>query len=217
MVKINFKPNTDEIVVASLLSSISAVLQIVHVGIPTPIGMWIDLVAVPWLIAYFLKGFKTALFTAILSAVVIAVVAPTAFIGSLMKFAASLPMFLVPALVLLFYKKDLKDFRFASLLLVPSLLVRIVVALALNVYVAFPMWTGMSFSAAAPILLVKVGEFFGLLGLSSLAASFYGLSSWDAVLILLAILTFLNIIQGIAEYFIAWKLSFNSQLSKIKW
>lgn len=219
MAEIKFKPTTDEIVIAGLFGAISIVFQIVHIGLPSPIGMWIDLVGVSWLLAYFLKGFRTALLTAVLATIVIALVAPTGPLGAFMKFMATVPMFLIPALALYMVKqkKYLKDIRFAGFTLLPALLVRLFIVLPLNVYVAIPIWTGVSFEKVVPELIKRTADFCNTWGLTSIAHALSGMSSGEAILFLLAFLAVLNIIQGVFEFGVAWFLSFRTQLGKLEW
>lgn len=92
------------IYIISVFVAISAVLQLFHFGFSFAWGMWIDLVAVPWIIAFFLFGFRTALITSLVMFVVISFIAPTSVLGAMMKWIATVPMFVIPA-VFLFKKK----------------------------------------------------------------------------------------------------------------
>ena len=49
-----------EISACAALAAISAAVQIVHIGYPTQWGMWIDIVAIPWILAFFLFRGKGA-------------------------------------------------------------------------------------------------------------------------------------------------------------
>ena len=219
MTQINFKPSTDEVVVAGMFAAISIVFQVVHIGFPSPIGMWVDLVGIPWLLAYFLKGFRTALLTAVIATIVIALVCPTGPLGASMKFVATVPMFFIPALSLYAskQKKHLKDIKFASFALFPALLVRLLITLPLNVYFAIPIWTGVSFETAVPEMIKRTIDFCNTWGLTSVSTTLSNISSGEAILVLLAFLAVLNIIQGIFEFGVAWFLSFKTQLNKLEW
>lgn len=210
---------TDEIVVAGLLSAISVVFQIIHVGVITPLHIWIDLVGVSWIMAYFLKGFRTALLTAVISSVLIALLAPSGFVGGIMKFVATVPMFIVPAV--LFYGKDLKkklkDLRFVSLALVAALVVRVVVTLLLNVYVAIPIWFGSSLEEVAGMAIKGFSDLFLLFGFSSFSQTVLGFSTNEAVLFVLSMIALINVIQGVTEFVIAWFISFMTQVGELDW
>lgn len=100
--KTKFYSNT----VIAGLAALSFILQVIHFGIASNWGMWIDFVAVPWLIAFFLLGAGAAFTTSIIMLVLISLVAASGVIGAIMKFTATLPMFIIPAM-LLFRRKTL--------------------------------------------------------------------------------------------------------------
>ena len=81
---------------AGMLAAISSVLQIVHIGYLSPWGMWIDFVAIPWIIAYLLFGGRGAFIVSVISAIIITLVAPSTWLGAVMKWVATLPIWLVP-------------------------------------------------------------------------------------------------------------------------
>ena len=66
------------LVTASALAAFSAVVQLIHIGYQSPqFGMWIDIVAVTWVAAYFLFDLKTSFIVSFLGAIII-----TLFVGS---------------------------------------------------------------------------------------------------------------------------------------
>ena len=80
------KFNTRQLAFAGALAAVSAVLQLYHLGYQSPQwGMWIDLVAVSWIIAYFLFGIRSALLVSFLGAVIITLFAPDTWLGASMK------------------------------------------------------------------------------------------------------------------------------------
>jgi len=91
----------------ALLSALAGVLQVFNgiIGFPTGFGMTIDLVGVPILLAFFLLGFEAALYTLLITAFLITMLSPTSWLGASMKFAATLPMFLVPAFYIMSIEK----------------------------------------------------------------------------------------------------------------
>ncbi len=98
---------TYELTAISMLAAIGAVLQIANnvIGYPTSFGMTIDLVGVPIILGFLLFGLAGGLYTSVLVSIVIAIVAQSSWLGASMKFAATLPMFLVPALYALYQHK----------------------------------------------------------------------------------------------------------------
>ena len=109
---------TYELTAVAMLAALSAILQLFNgiVGIPTGFGMTVDLVGVPAMLAFFLFGLDAALYVSLLTALIITLIAPTTWIGASMKFAATLPMFLFPALYSLTIKKRL-DVKTISIIL----------------------------------------------------------------------------------------------------
>jgi riboflavin transporter FmnP len=99
---------TYKLTAVAMLSCVAAILQISNgvIGIPTPFGMTVDLVGVPILLCFLLFGLDAAMYAALLTTLIITLIAPTSWIGAIMKFTATVPMFLVPAFYLLSVKKN---------------------------------------------------------------------------------------------------------------
>ncbi|PIN82636.1 hypothetical protein COV61_05420, partial [Candidatus Micrarchaeota archaeon CG11_big_fil_rev_8_21_14_0_20_47_5] len=95
--------NTYKLAAGALLASLAFLLQMSNgiLGLPTGFGMTIDLVGVPVLVAFFILGYETALYVAVLVALAIIFFSPTSYIGALTKFSATMPMVIVPAAYLL--------------------------------------------------------------------------------------------------------------------
>ena len=164
----------------AVLSAISASFQIVHIGYPTPWGMWIDIVAIPWILAFFLYGWSGGLIVSSLGALIITFVAPSTWLGAFMKWIATLPMWLVPAMVKETRKLKLEDFKKASIVtlsLTLAIILRGFLTIPTNYYFAIPIWTGWSPEQA--MLFLPWYIIFGL-----------------------------NAIQGIFEFLVAWLLIF---------
>lgn len=134
---------TKEIVTFAALAAISASLQLVHIGYMNPWGMWLDLVAVPWLIALFLYRGRGAFFVSCLSVIAITFTAPSSWLGAGMKWLGTLPMWLIPALYTFRSNKGhLEKIRFIVPLTAVAVLVRGLIVLPVNYYVALPIWLG---------------------------------------------------------------------------
>lgn len=171
---------------AGMLAAISSVLQIVHIGYMSPWGMWIDFVAIPWILAYFLFGWRGALTVSSVSSLVITFVDPSTWLGALMKFVATLPMWLIPFVWQSISKLKLNDFRklhIAASCVLLAIAIRALLVIPLNYYYAIPIWTGMS-----PLQAI-------------------GLIPWWAIFLM-------NAVQGALEFTIAWILLFRFRLER---
>jgi len=102
---------TYQLIAVAMLSALAAIFQLINnvVGIPTGFGMTVDLVGVPALLAFFLFGLDAALYVSVLTAFIITLIAPTTWLGASMKFAATLPMFLFPAIYVISVKGRSKN------------------------------------------------------------------------------------------------------------
>ena len=145
-----------EIAVAAALTALSAVTQLLHLGYQSPQwGMWLDVVGVPWLIAFFLFGPRLALVVSLLGSLVITLFAPETWLGAVMKFSATLPLWLALAVWLPLRKAQLLHYQRISLLIIPlvlGLILRSGLMLPLNYYWAIPIWTGLSTDQAMTII-----------------------------------------------------------------
>jgi len=177
------------LIACAMLIAISVVFQVVHIGIQTQWGMWIDIVAIPCLIAYFLYGFGPAFLVSAISCGIIALVAPSGMLGAFMKIISTFPMYAIPALLVSRLKDKLGAFEKAKWL-IPGLLLAIVVrgaiVLPANYYFAIPIWTGMT--AQQAIKFVPPWIMFGL-----------------------------NAIQGIVDLIIAWFIVYKFKLKRFRW
>lgn len=145
------KPNKLKTVIfTAVLAAFSAVLQLMHVGYQSPQwGMWIDVVAVSWLVALFLYGVRTAFAVSLLGALTILLFAPDTWLGALMKWTATLPMWLVLGLWCM--KSSPVKFTNPKTLIFPviiALIIRSLIVLPINYTVAIPIWTGMTTAQA---------------------------------------------------------------------
>ena len=145
-----------EISVAAALTSLSAVTQLLHLGYQSPQwGMWLDAVSIPWLIAFFLFGGRLALVVSLLGSLVITLFAPETWLGAVMKFTATLPLWLSLWLFLPLAKAQLLHYQKIRLLIIPvlvSLIIRSSLMLPLNYYWAIPIWTGLTTDQAMTVI-----------------------------------------------------------------
>ena len=145
---------TYTLVSIGLLSAIAAIFQVTHgiIGIQTGFGMTVDLVGVPILLAFFLFGLEGALYTSVIVAIIITLIAPTTWLGASMKFAATVPMFLAPAYYL--FLRDKKYPLLSTFLLgTMSILTIFILSLYVNIF-SVPIITNELLLGILPILFI---------------------------------------------------------------
>jgi riboflavin transporter FmnP len=175
-----------ELTAAGALAAISAALQIVHVGWLSPWGLWIDAVAVSWILAFFLYGGRTALVVSIVGALIITLIAPSTWLGAIMKWTATIPMIVVlfaMQKVMKLKPGDMRKLRLIAVAVIAAVLLRGAIIIPLNYYFAIPIWTG--WTTAEAMAFVPWWVIFGL-----------------------------NAIQGALEVAIAWLLVFRFRLDR---
>lgn len=122
---------------SAMLAAVSVLLQIYKIAYPFAGIIDIDAVGVPWIIATFLFGLFGGVICSIVSAIGIAIFAPTGLIGAVMKFAATILMVLIVGVVgkkFGFKKKGL------VIAFVSCLVARPVVMVFFNYYVGIPLF-----------------------------------------------------------------------------
>lgn len=187
MTKVKFPLTSREISLAAALAATSAVLQLIHIGYQSPQwGMWIDLVAVSWLVAFFLFGIRSAIIVSLLGAVIITLFSPSTWLGAIMKWIATLPMYGILFLWLKARGKKLVFYKKSSRLIVPiiiAVILRAVIVLPVNYYFAIPIWTGMTTAQA-----IEAIPWYIIVGF--------------------------NALQGVLDVILAWILVFTFRLSR---
>jgi riboflavin transporter len=183
----NNKFSTRIIALSAALAAISAVTQLVHIGYRSPQwGMWIDVVAVTWIIAFFLYGFKSSFAVSAVGALVITLFAPDTWLGASMKWVATFPMYLALFIIMKTARNNLDLYRKPVNLIIPvilGLMIRCLVVLPLNYYYAIPIWTGMTSLQA-----IKAIPWYIIAGF--------------------------NIVQGILDVILAWIIVFKFKLTR---
>lgn len=179
--------STRQLAVSAALAALSAVTQLIHLGYQSPQwGMWIDVVAVSWIMAFFLFGVSASFFVSLLGAIVITLFAPDTWLGASMKWVASFPMWGSLFLWQILAKKKISDYQ-KPLQLVPALVfglvIRCLLVIPLNYFYAIPIWTGMT-----PKIAMSVIPWFVIAGF--------------------------NIVQGILDVGLAWILVFRFRLKR---
>jgi riboflavin transporter FmnP len=145
-----------EITVTASLAALSAAAQLFHLGYQFPQwGMWLDAVAIPWLIAYFMFGLRSAVIVSLLGSLVITLFSPDTWLGAVMKFSATLPLLITLTISTKFINKQLLHLNKFYLILAPllvGLIIRSSLMLPLNYYWAIPIWTGLTADQAMTII-----------------------------------------------------------------
>jgi riboflavin transporter FmnP len=183
----------------AIMSALAIIFDVFSDVLPLrmPWGMKIDFVGTIWVLTYFLYGLSAASSVSVITTLFITLFMPTGFVGGIMKFVATIPMFLVPALVsrLPFFSKHGAKLFNKTLLLVGvtflATIVRLLVAMVANYYWAIPIWTG-----------IPTGDI--------LAVMFGG-----SILEFIIFVAGLNVLQGIIDIVVAWLLAFKFKLSSM--
>jgi riboflavin transporter len=181
------KLTTREIALAAGFAAVSAVTQLIHIGYQSPqFGMWIDIVAVTWIIGFFLFGLHMAFVVSIMGAIIITLFAPDTWLGASMKWLASFPIWFLLGIWFLKKEQAYKYYKNWRKLLIPlfiGIFIRCLIIIPVNYFYAIPIWTG--FSPAKAMLIIP----------------------WQ-------IIAFFNIIQAIIDVGIAWILVYKFGLNR---
>ncbi|MFX0096352.1 MAG: hypothetical protein ACFE7E_01170 [Candidatus Hodarchaeota archaeon] len=189
-------PATLRIAGAALFAALSTLLQFVPIYV-TPWGMAIDLVAVPWVICFFVFGFESALVCSLICLPTVGLVGGGGFVGAIMKFAASVWMFVVPTALVLRIREGryaiIKRTLVFVLVSIGAIVVRNLVTVLFNFYFAIPVFFGISIEEGAGWV-VGVSEAFltGLFG------------ELDLLLTFALIIAFWNTLQGAIDLGVSW-------------
>lgn len=132
-----------KIISATMLAALSILFQLSPFW-PTTWGMRIDLVAVPWFISLFLFGLWPGLLTAVITCIFIGLVAPSSWLGALMKFSATIPILLVIGLVQLKKFKPKLQTKLFFITFALAVIIRCVLMVYVNYYFALPIWLKLS-------------------------------------------------------------------------
>jgi riboflavin transporter FmnP len=191
----NVNRPTIKIAGATLLAPLAVILQIFGPAFPIPWGMQIDIVAIPWMICWIIFGLKPALLSLFISAPLVGFLGPFAggWVGATMKTAATIWMFLIPAIFASRMggtKKFLESNKMFVAVAALTIIIRATVTVLFNFYFALPFFFGMSpdaiigmFSSANSLSFI--GNSLGVIGLGAFVAE---VAIW-------------NIIQGIIDLF----------------
>ena len=166
----NINRPTIKLAGAAILAPLAVILQIIPPLFPIPWGMRIDLVAIPWMICWIIFGLKPAILSLLISAPLVGFLGPFAggWVGATMKSAATIWMFLIPAVFawkLGGRKKLLENKRLFVLAAVLALAIRAVVTVVFNFYFAIPFFFG--WSSDTIISMFESATTFGFVGIGA--------------------------------------------------
>jgi len=195
-----------ELAVSSVLGALSIFLVFAP-DVRLPWGMAVlDFIAIPWIIAFLLFGLKSGLLTSIIGFLGIFFFSEEAFplVGATMKFSATIPLIVVPALVLKFTRSKGSSESFAVkkvyvLSMAIAIAVRCLITMFLNYYWAVPFMYNLKPSDVPGAF----NFFFWGDSLSSNAFTYYivGVSLW-------------NTWQGVVDAVVSWSVLYPTNLYK---
>lgn len=138
-------PITLKVAGAGIFAALSLVLNIFSaplvdaLRIPGWYISWFDPVSVVWIAAFFIFGYETGLLTALIGSILLNVTPEvTGYIGPMMKFAATVPLIIVPWIIMKIRKKESSSeyiLNKKNLIIngIISAVVRIIVMILLNI------------------------------------------------------------------------------------
>ncbi|WP_209475579.1 ECF transporter S component [Thermococcus stetteri] len=138
------KISSREIAIIGLMLALALALDVMPVEMPTVWGMKIDLVAVPIVVAYFILGFWGGLTALAMLFLGLSVVSSASWLGAMMKtlatFGVLVGLEVAVRTVGVDYSSKKKLALFGVVAYVIGILVRAPLMVALNYYVALPIW-----------------------------------------------------------------------------
>jgi len=148
-----------EIGLIGLLLSLSLVLQISPLKVPTQWGMTIDLVAVPIVVIYILLGFWSSVTALVLLFLGLSLVSPASWLGASMKFFATLGVLIGLEIAKRITRFDFKNYKkerdlviFVLVAYLIGIAIRIPAMVAMNYYYALPLWLGIPREQVIPTI-----------------------------------------------------------------
>jgi len=180
------------LVSVAVMSTLSIILDL----IPLPRVVWgmkIDFVGTIWVLSFFLYGASQALSVALVTALYIALLSNTGYVGAVMKFLATVPMFLVPAAftkIPVLSKKGsglFNNILITSAVALVASAMRLLVATLVNLYWAIPIWFNMTPESV--------------------------LAYFGGIVPLIVFVAGMNTVQGIVDVYVSWFAAFKLKLS----
>lgn len=195
-----------ELAATTLLGTLS-IIFVLSPDVRLPWGMAaLDFIAVPWVIAFLLFGLKAGFLTSVIGALGIFFFSeePFPYIGATMKFSASIPLIVIPAVIFNFsrfrlYDEAAKMKKVYALSMGIAIVLRCFVTMILNYYWAIPLMFGLN-PVEVP---ASFNWFFWGSPMNPHPLTYYvlGISLW-------------NTWQGIIDAFVAWLIVYPTKLYK---
>lgn len=136
-----------EMAISGVMLGLALLLDVAPIDFPTVWGMKIDVVAVPIIVTYLILGFWGGLFALGLLFLGLSVVSSASWLGAMMKTTATFTVLLGLEFARRTVGFDLRNPRkvvlFGLVAYVVGVALRIPLTLALNYYVALPIWLGL--------------------------------------------------------------------------
>ncbi|USS40011.1 hypothetical protein NF865_06585 [Thermococcus aggregans] len=149
---------TKEIALMGLLLSLSLVLEISPLKVPTQWGMTIDLVAVPIVVIYVLLGFWSSVTALMLLFVGLSLISSATWLGATMKYFATLSVIIGLEIAKKLTTFDFKQHEKRDLVIfllvayLAGIAIRIPAMVAMNYYFAMPFYFGISREQVIPMI-----------------------------------------------------------------
>lgn len=187
------------IVSVAMLSALAIVFDVFSdaLSLRVPWGMKIDFVGTVWVLTYFLYGLSVALYVSVITTLyIIFGPTPTHFVGATMKFIATIPMFLIPALMSylpFFSNRSSKIFNRLPLIIGLTVLanvVRLLITIPVNYYWAIPLWMGIPTDKILALPMFN-----------------------GSILAFVVYIGGMNVFQGIVDIILPWFIAFKFKLS----
>jgi riboflavin transporter FmnP len=178
------------IVSVAVMSALAIIFDLLP-SVRVPWGMKIDFVGTIWVLSYFLYGPSVALSVSMITTLYIIMFSVTSFVGAIMKFIATIPMFLALEGLLrlpFFSKRTSTAFNKLPTILAGAalaILVRIVSCCFANYYWAVPLFVGPDFMT----------NLFG-----------------DSIFAFIVYVIGMNLLQGIVDITASWFLAFKARI-----
>jgi len=197
----NLNRPTIKIAGATILASLSVIMQILPPIFVSPWLMRIDLVAIPWILCWIIFGLKPALLSILISAPLIGFVGPLAggWVGATMKSVASIWMFVIPGIIA--WKSGgakhlLENKRLFVVASISAIIVRVGVTVIFNFYFALPFFFYMT-----PDDIIGYFSEVTIFGLVGLGAYITEVAFWNTIQAIIDLTTSLGIGLAILRRF----------------
>ncbi|MHA1426311.1 MAG: hypothetical protein ACTSQI_09975 [Candidatus Helarchaeota archaeon] len=203
------RENIIMIAAAAIFGAISMALSPITGSIPKISVGWgmsiLDPISIIWLISFLIFGWKAGLLTSLIGVLGITLFSPepVAWLGALMKFAATIPFIIVPALLAKLRNYEARDFKSLKLYGTSSslaILLRLAIVIPMNIFFAIGLYGaffGMSFQQVVDYMTLWLAPI--------------GLSGWGAIILTIAVL---NIWQSMWDILVPYLVVYPTKIGE---